>query len=245
MPVPQHIEYQLEGPAAAPVLVLSNSLGTTYSMWQPQLAALQHSFRLLRYNTRGHGTLEQLGRDVLDLLDGLEIERAHFCGISMGGLTGLWLGVHAGHRLHKLVVANSAARIGSADGWRQRAAQVMAEGMDGVADGAPGRWFTPAFAARAPEQVATLIDGLRACSSASYAACCLALAQADLREQIGAISVPTMLIAGQHDPVTTVADAHFMQSRIRKVACVELSASHLSNVEAAQGFNRALHEFLA
>jgi len=153
--------------------------------------------------------------------------------------------VHASHRLHKLVVANSAARIGSADGWRQRAAQVMAEGMDGVADGAAGRWFTPAYAARAPRQVAALIGDLRACSPAGYADCCMALAQADLRRQLHAITAPTLLIAGRHDPVTVVDDARFMQSRIRNAACVELEASHLSNVEAADDFNRALHDFLA
>lgn len=260
----QPVEYQLEGTAGAPVLVLSNSLGTTMSMWEPQLDLLRRHFQVLRYDTRGHGgslagrgqpsgytssytsgyTLEQLGRDVLALLDALDVERAHFCGISMGGLTGLWLGVHAGHRLHKLVVANSAARIGSAEGWRQRAADVRASGMDGVADGAAGRWFTPTYAARAPGQVAALVEGLRACDPAGYADCCLALADADLRQEIGAIETPTLLIGGLHDPVTTMDCARFMQDRIGNALCVALDASHLSNVEAPVAFNRALAEFL-
>ncbi|SFV15078.1 3-oxoadipate enol-lactonase [Pseudoduganella namucuonensis] len=253
-PGPRQIAYQLEGPAGAPVLMFSNSLGTTMSMWRPQAEALRHKFRVLRYDTRGHGasgpgapgcTLAGLGRDALRLLDALEIERASFCGISMGGLTGLWLGVHAGHRLQGLVVANSAARIGTAQGWRQRAKQVRAGGMDGVADGAAGRWFTRGYAARAPEQVAVLIAGLRACPAEGYAECCLALAEADLRDEIGAIDAPTLLIAGLQDPVTTVDDAEDMRGRIRHAACARLDASHLSNIEAAAGFTRALEDFLA
>src|SRR5471030_2234315 len=124
------VHYRLDGPANAPVLVLSNSLGTTLEMWAPQLDAFTAVFRVLRYDTRGHGgsavlpgayTLAQLGGDVLALLDALEIQRAHFCGISMGGLTGLWLGAHAPQRLNKLVVSNTAARIGTQEGWQSRA----------------------------------------------------------------------------------------------------------------------------
>jgi 3-oxoadipate enol-lactonase len=184
-PGPQQIAYRLDGPADAPVLVLSNSLGTTMAMWDAQAAALARTFRVLRYDTRGHGgsgqndtssgyTLDQLGNDVLRLLDGLGIEHASFCGISMGGLTGLWLGVHAGHRLERLVVANSAARIGTAAGWNERAAHVATSGMDAVADGARGRWFTEAFAHRAPAVVDGLVDGLRRTPPAGYAACCRA-----------------------------------------------------------------------
>lgn len=254
-PGPGQIAYALEGPSGAPVLVLSNSLGTTMSMWQAQATALSRRFRVLRYDTRGHGasgggnaavdgyTLDQLGGDVLRLLDALDIERAHFCGISMGGLTGLWLGVHAGHRLHRLAVANSAAMIGSPGGWRQRAAQVRESGMGAVADGAAARWFTPAFQRAAAAQA--LVDGLRASPPAGYAACCAALAGADLREAIGAIAVPTLLLAGRHDPVTTVDDARAMQARIPAALYAELDASHLSNVEAEAEFTRQLQLFLA
>jgi 3-oxoadipate enol-lactonase len=255
-PGQQQIAYRLDGPADAPVLVLSNSLGTTMAMWDAQAAALARTFRVLRYDTRGHGTsgqggaaadytLDQLGGDVLRLLDGLNIERARFCGISMGGLTGLWLGVHAGDRLERLVVANSAARIGTAAGWNERAAHVVTSGMDAVADGARGRWFTEAFAQRAPAVVDGLVDGLRRTSPAGYAACCRALGAADVRDQIHAIAVPTLLVAGRYDPVTTVDDAEFMRERIPGVHCVTLDASHLSNVEAAQAFTDQLHAFFA
>ena len=256
-PGPQQIAYALQGPADAPVLVLSNSLGTTMSMWDAQAEALARDFRVLRYDTRGHGgsgqgaagaaghTLARLGGDVLRLLDGLGIARAGFCGISLGGLTGLWLGVHAGQRLERLVVANSAARIGSAAGWSERAAQVRGAGMDAVADGARGRWFTEGFAHRAPGVVAALVEGLRRTSPAGYADCCLALAAADLRADINAIRVPTLLLAGRHDPVTTVADAAFMHARIAGARCVTLDASHLSNIEAAADFTETLRAFLA
>lgn len=251
------IAYTLEGPSDAPPLVLSNSLGTTLSMWDAQAAVLARDYRVLRYDTRGHGashtvpgtcadacTLDVLGGDVLRLLDALDIERAHFCGISMGGLTGLWLGLHAGQRLRSLVVANSAPRIGNAAAWHERAAQVEADGMDAVANGAAGRWFSPAFIERHPGVVGALVDGLRNCAPAGYAACCRALAGADLRGQIGAIAVPTLLVGGRHDPVTTVGDLAFMRERIPGARGAVLEASHLSNIEAQDEFNDQLRAFL-
>jgi len=247
------VHYRLDGPVNAPVLVLSNSLGTTLEMWVPQLDALTAAFRVLRYDTRGHGgssvlpgayTLAQLGGDVLALLDALEIQRAHFCGISMGGLTGLWLGVHAPQRLNKLLVSNTAARIGTQEGWQSRAALVRAEGLDGVADSAASRWFTPEFVATRPKVVASLVDGLRRTPAKGYAACCDALAEADLREAIAGIVVPTLVLAGRHDPVTTRADADFIQSRVSGAQCVELPASHLSNIEASDMFNLQVLAFL-
>ena len=248
------IAYTAVGPQDAPAIVLSNSLGTTLDMWSPQLEALTQRFRVVRYDARGHGastaaldtvTLDTLGRDVLAVLDALNIERAHFCGISMGGLTGQWLGVHAGERIGKLIVANTAARIGSFDGWAQRAALVRAEGMAEVAAGAAGRWFTADFVERHPRIVAQMTDELRATPASGYAACCDALATADLREAIAAIAVPTLVIAGEHDPVTTVDDARFIAERVRDSRTVALSASHLSNIEAAEAFNAAVLAFLA
>jgi 3-oxoadipate enol-lactonase len=259
-PGARQLAYTLEGPEGAPVVMFSNSLGTRLSSWQAQADALSRHLRVLRYDTRGHGmsglagaqangraqgyTLDQLGGDVLRLLDALNIETVAFCGISMGGLTGLWLGVHASDRLRRLVVANSAARIGSAQGWATRAQQVLAQGMDPVAAGAAGRWFTPGFCARAPADVDGLIHQLEECDPSGYAACCLALAEADLRTEIATISVPTLLIAGREDPVTTVEDARWMQARIAGSRCVELAASHLSNVEAEAEFTCHLERFL-
>lgn len=251
----RRIAYTLEGPAGAPVVVLSNSLGATMAMWAPQAAALATRWRVLRYDTRGHGAsgphdasagyaLADLGGDVLRLMDALDIGQADFCGISMGGITGLWLGVHAPERLRRLVVANSAARIGTAKGWRERADQVLACGMDGVAAGAPERWFTPGFQRRAPATVQALLADLRGTAPAGYAACCLALAQADVRDDIAAITIPALLVAGAHDPVTTVADAHAMRERMPQAHMVTLPAAHLSNLDAEPGFTDALLTFL-
>ena len=248
---------RLDGPADAPVLVFSNSLGTTLDMWDAQAQHFAQTHRVLRYDTRGHGgsvvspgpySLEQLGGDVLALLDALGIAKASFCGISMGGITGLWLGVHAGERLNHLVVCNSAAKIGTAEGWQVRAALVREKGTAAMAElaaSSPGRWFTEPFIAAQPARVATAQGWIAGIAPEGYAACCDALAQADLREAIAAIRVPTLLIAGASDPVTTVADAQAMQRAIAGARLAEVPASHLSNLEAPAAFDDALAAFLA
>ncbi|MFC5548817.1 3-oxoadipate enol-lactonase [Massilia aerilata] len=248
------LHYRTDGERGRPCLVLSNSLGTDLSMWDVQADALAADFFVLRYDTRGHGAsstgarafgIERLGRDVLALLDHLDIERAAFCGISMGGLTGQWLGSHAPQRIVKLVLANTAAKIGSADAWTARADLVRAAGMDAVADGAAARWFTPPFIADAPATVAAMVATLRAQPAQGYAACCDALSAADLRGAVGHIAAPTLVIAGEHDPVTTVADGDWLRARIAGARLATVPASHISNVEAAPAFTRALREFLS
>jgi len=244
--------YSLSGKSGAPVLVLSNSLGTSHSMWSPQEALGGH-FQLLRYDTRGHGqsskppgpySLAQLGQDVLNLLDHLGIRQAAFCGISMGGLIGQWLGIHAPQRFTHLILANTAARIGTEQGWRDRAATVRAQGMRPVAEGAESRWFTPEYIQANAETVAPLLQALHGADAEGYASCCDALAVADLREDIRNIEAPALVVAGRHDPVTTPADADFMADRIPRSTRIDLPASHLSNIEAAASFNEALIAFL-
>ena len=248
------LHYELAGPAGAPVVVLSNSLGTTLEMWEPQADVLARTFRVLRYDTRGHGRSElppppfdigDYGRDVLALMDLLDIERAHFVGLSMGGLTGQWLGIHASSRIDKLVLCNTAACIGKPEGWRERIEFVRSHGLDEIATGAPARWFTQDFVAAHRPTVDTLTARLRTLSPDGYTAGCDVLAGTDLRDEIDRISRPTLVIAGEHDPVTTLADARFMVDRIRGAQLVTLNASHLSNVEAAQAFTEALLAFLA
>jgi 3-oxoadipate enol-lactonase len=223
------------------------------SMWDAQVEFLRNDFRILRYDTRGHGgsptlpgptTLATLGQDVLSLLDQLDIEQVHFCGLSMGGAIAQWLGIHAPQRLEKLVIANSAPRIGTPQGWQDRAAQVRAAGLNGVADGAAGRWFTPGFVDREPQRVASLVARLRKVDPQGYANCCDALAAADLRAELQGISTPTLLIAGACDPVTTVADAEAMREQTAGSVLVTLEASHISNIEAPAAFNAALRDFL-
>lgn len=247
----------LDGDPAAPLLVLSNSLGTTLEMWDAQVPALSRRHRLLRYDTRGHGgspvtagpySIEGLGQDVLALLDALQVERAAFCGISMGGHTGLWLGMHAATRLAAVAVCNSAAKIGTEEAWRERAAMVRAAGAAGMralADTAPGRWFTEGFIAAQPAVVRRAQDGLAGIAPEGYASCCEALATSDLRPDLGRIAVPTLLLAGEFDPVTTVAEAQAMQADIAGAQLAVVPASHLSNMEAPQAFEAAILDFLA
>lgn len=246
------INYRLEGRDNAPVVVLSNSLGTDLSMWDGQRDALLAHFRVLRYDTHGHGqtpktgkvTLAQLGEDVLNIMTREGIDRAHFCGISMGGLTGLWLARFAPERFYSVTVANSAAKIGDQAGWLSRARTVRQEGMPVVAAGAADRWFTRAFRQKAPALVEPLVHTLAASNAEGYAACCEALAGADLRAEVGEITLPLLLIAGEADPVTTVADSEFLRDQVSGAQMVTLPASHLSNIEAASQFNAALLGFL-
>jgi 3-oxoadipate enol-lactonase len=247
------IHYEVVGDAKLPVIVLSHSLGVNLAMWEPQVAALAPDYRVLRYDARGHGqssipvgpyTVDDLGRDVLGLLDALGIERTSFCGLSMGGAVGQWLGIHARQRLHKLVMANTAAKIGSAETWDARIAMVGARGLRPVIPGTLRRWFTPAFRKAHPEMIATTSAMLHGTKSKGYAWCCAAIRDADFRESAACIDCPTLIVAGSEDPVTSPADGRFLAESIAGARYVELPAAHLSNVEAADSFNEALIEFL-
>jgi 3-oxoadipate enol-lactonase len=248
------IHYQLSGSASLPALVLAHSLGVSMAMWNPQVEALQEHFRFLRYDVRGHGassvpagpaTAEQLGRDVLGLLDALDIKRASFCGLSMGGTIGQWLGINAAGRLDKLILANTAAKIGNPEGWNTRIAQVVKDGLGDIIPATLERWFTAEFRDRNPETIARTRALLEATNVPGYAACCAAVRDADFRGDVGKITLPTLLIAGSHDPVTTSGDCLWLADNIPGAAFVELHAAHLSNVEAAAEFTSALLSFLA
>ena len=248
------IHCRFDGPAAASVLVLSHSIGTSLSMWDPQIEALAREFRVLRYDSRGHGrsavtpgpyTIDRLAQDVVGLLDRLRIARAHFCGLSMGGMVGQWLGVHAPERLHKLALCNTAARIGTPEMWNARIEAVRKGGMASISAAVLERWFTPAFIASEPETVAATREVLEATSPDGYVACCAAIRDMDQREAISALRVPTLVIAGAYDGATPPADGRLLAERIRSARYVELEASHLSNIEAAPRFTAALLEFLA
>jgi 3-oxoadipate enol-lactonase len=247
------LHYQTFGDAANPALVFSNSLGTNYGMWQQQFNALKEQFFVVCYDTRGHGassipqgpySLQQLGEDVIHLLDHLKIQHAAFCGISMGGLTGQWLAIHYPERFSHVVVCNTAAKIGQEQAWLDRAALVRSQGLQSIAGSAASRWFTVPFIQSNAATVAKLSNDLGAGSPEGYASCCEALAKADVREQLKTITVPVLIVAGQQDPVTTVADAEFMQSQIPKSQLVEIDASHISNVEQPTAFNQNLINFL-
>jgi 3-oxoadipate enol-lactonase len=248
------IHYEFSGSDGLPVVVFSHSLGANLGMWEAQAGALAGRFRVLRYDGRGHGessvpagpyTAGDLGRDVLGLLDALEIGQANFCGLSMGGVVGQWLGIHAPQRLKRLVLADTAAKIGNEEIWNARVATVEREGLAPVIPGTLERWYTAEFRAAHPKIVRSTEAMLQATSPAGYAACCAALRDTDFRAGLGGVSVPSLVIAGASDPVTTPGDGRFLAGAIAGAQYVELAAAHLSNVEAAEAFNAALLRFLA
>jgi 3-oxoadipate enol-lactonase len=247
------IYYALEGPAESPVLMFSNSLGADFSMWDAQVPKLQKKFRALRYDTRGHGqssstpgsySIEQLAKDVIALLDALDVDRVHFCGLSMGGMIGMWLGAHAPERLNHLVLCNTGAKIGTTEAWNARIEAVRKNGMKSVASAVVERWFTPAFRQKAPATIANTLEMLEETNPDGYAACCSAVRDFDFREQVSNISLPTLVISGAHDPATPPADGRFLAQQIPDARYVELNAAHLSNIEDQDRFTAELAAFL-
>ncbi|MEH6351809.1 MULTISPECIES: 3-oxoadipate enol-lactonase [unclassified Pseudomonas] len=250
------LNYRFDGPQDAPVLVLSNSLGTDLHMWDEQVAAFSEHFRVLRFDTRGHGqslvtegpySIEQLGRDVLAMLDQLNLDKVHFCGLSMGGLIGQWLGINAGERLYKLVVCNTAAKIGDPSVWNPRIETVLRDGKDAMValrDASIARWFTADFSEAHPAKVKKITDMLAATSPQGYAANCAAVRDADFREQLSSIRVPLLVIAGTEDAVTPPSGGHFIQERVSGAEYAEFYAAHLSNVQAGAAFSARVLDFL-
>jgi len=234
-------------------LLLSNSLGTDAEMWAPQVEAFRRRFNVLCYDSRGHGasgaphgsySIERLGQDVLSLLDALSLERVHFCGLSKGGMVGQWLGANAPERIDHLVLANTAAYLGPASAWQARIDLVLAQGMPSVAEAVLARWFTPAFRERSPGQVEALRATLLATPPTGYAGCCAALRDLDLRASARRIALPTLLVAGTFDPATPPERLSELAATIAGSKLVQLDASHLSNIEQPEAFNRAVLEFL-
>jgi len=247
------IHYALDGPTESPVLVFSNSLGANISMWEAQVSELTKKFRVLRYDTRGHGqsssspgpySIEQLGRDVIALLDALDLDRVHFCGLSMGGMIGMWLGARAPGRLNHLVLCNTGAKIGTTEAWNARIEAVRKNGMKSVASAVVERWFMPAFRQKAPATVANTLKMLEGTNPDGYAACCAAVRDFDFREQVSKIRLPTLVISGAHDPATPPADGRFLAHQIPGARYVELNAAHLSNIEDQDRFTTEVAAFL-
>ncbi len=241
------------GDVANPAIIFSNSLGTDHGMWQAQVAAFAQDYFVICYDTRGHGksaviensTLSDLANDVIDILDHFKVEKAHFCGISMGGITGLQLGLDAPKRFISMTIANAAAKIGQEAAWLSRADAVEAQGLAEIVSTTHTRWFSDNFDYIHDAVAQQTIQSLSVTAPKGYAASCRALAQADLRERIAMIQVPCLALCGGLDPVTTVADGEFMQAHIPNCEIAVLDASHLSNIEVPQEFNQVFAEFIA
>ena len=244
------LHHRFDGAEEAPVLVLSNSIGSTLELWERQVPAFARSFRVLRYDQLGHGrsavppgsySVELLARELLGLLDELEVERFSFCGLSLGGTVGMWLGANAGERLDRLVLAGTSAYFGPPERWIERAEAVRAQGMEPIADVTMGRWFTPAF-----DEADVFRERFVSTPPEGYAACCDALRDWDFRAELGSISAPTLVLVGSEDPATPPDQAQLIADGIPG-ARVEVipEAAHLLNVEQPEAFNRAALVHLA
>jgi 3-oxoadipate enol-lactonase len=240
-PAPIDLNYRVDGPPGAPVLILSHALGLSMAMWDPQLALLSRALRVVRYDHRGHGgspvpagpyRIEDLGRDLLHLLDRLALERVSFCGLSLGGMVGLWLAANAPARVDRLVVCCSAARVMRPDEYASRAKLVRAKGIAEIADTAISRWFTPAFLAARPDLVGPIKALLLATPPEGYAATCEALAAMDLRDGLPRITASTLVIAGAEDQATPPELSEEIARGIPEAELVVIpDAAHIANVE--------------
>jgi 3-oxoadipate enol-lactonase/4-carboxymuconolactone decarboxylase len=244
--------YRLEGRADLPVLVLSHSLGCDHSMWDPQMPDLLEHFRVLRYDTRGHGasdvpqgdyTVEQLGHDVVELAGALGVKQFSFCGLSMGGAVGQWLAIRKPELLSRLVLSNTSPQFGTRETWEARLQALREGGMPAVAETAMQRFFS------GERQTSTSAQSVRAVllgtDPSGYAACCAALRDFNNRNELGQIKAPTLIIAGDQDPSTPwEGNGEVLAREIPGSKSVRLRGAHLSNLEQPRSYTAALLEFL-
>jgi 3-oxoadipate enol-lactonase len=247
------INVSVEGRQAGPTLMLSNSLGTTMQMWEPQMKALTQVFRVIRYDRRGHGksgvppgpySMERFGRDVLAILDDLNIDKVHWCGLSMGGMVGQWLGANAPERMGKIILANTACYYPDPSNWLNRIKLVQDGGMAAIADPVIAAWLTADFREREPQITANMKAMLLASPVQGYVACCEALSTLDQRELLPNIKSPTLVIAGRHDVATPIAAGELIRSKIPGASLTILDAAHISNVEQSHAFTDTVVGFL-
>jgi 3-oxoadipate enol-lactonase len=248
------IAWRSHGPTERPALVLLHSLGMDSTMWAPQLATLAGPFRVVVMDMRGHGrsdappgpyTMAELALDVLAVADAAGLERFHLCGLSIGGQMALWLAVHRPERLRSLVLADTAARIGSETSWTQRMDAVRAGGMASIAEGVLANWFSDSFSSTDPERYAAARERLLSTSAQGYIGCCWALATSDLGPRLKAVNVPTLVVTGSADKPTPPSQARRLRDGISgsELAIIE-GAAHISNLDAAVRFDRSLVAFL-
>lgn len=248
------LHHDIHGPDDAPPVLLAPSLGTTLALWDELTGVLSDRFRVIRFDTRGHGgspvppgpyTVDELAADVVELADTLGAERFGLVGLSIGGAIGQTIAVEHAARLSALVLCCTGPAFGDPQNWRDRAEQVRAEGMSFLAEPTKGRWFTPDFLRSRPEEVDRLLGMLASTSPEGYAACCDALASHDLTDRIGEIRTPTRIIAGAHDPVCTPEVGRLIADRIPDSDLVVLDdAAHIANVAQPERFNAAVLQHL-
>jgi 3-oxoadipate enol-lactonase len=243
----------LDGPENKPPLMLSNSLGTNLHMWDPQIPELTKHFRVIRYDSRGHGksgapdgpySIDELGRDALAIMDALELDQVHWIGLSKGGMIGQWLLTHAPERIGRAVLANTGSHMPPPDLWNQRIRTALDKGMEELTPGVIERWFTPEFRAREPDTVEKIVRMLHTTPPHGYAGSCSAIRDMDQRESIRSVTNPVLVVVGSRDPATPPEMGKHIASTIRGARIVTLDAAHLSNIEQADAFNQAVIDFL-
>ncbi|HSG94791.1 MAG TPA: 3-oxoadipate enol-lactonase, partial [Afifellaceae bacterium] len=237
-----------------PPLVFSNSLGTNLHMWDGQMDQAERHWRVVRYDQRGHGgsdapggdyALDRLGLDVIDLLAALDIEKTAFCGLSMGGMTGLWLAINHPGRFTRMALCNTSAFLPPADLWNSRIGAVSESGMAAIDQAVMERWFTEVFRAAQTGEAERIRQMILTTDPAGYAGCCAAIRDMDQRDDIGAIELPLLVVIGAHDPATPPDHGELIAATVRDAQSVTLDAAHLSNIEQREAFNRAVFGFLA
>jgi 3-oxoadipate enol-lactonase len=251
---PVDVHYDVSGPPGAPTVVLSNSIGSTPAMWYRQLPALTDRLRVVRYDHRGHGRspvpqgpydLADLGADVLALLDRLEADRVHWCGLSLGGMVGMWMAINAPERIDRLVLCCTSAKLGPRSMWAERAATVRAHGVDAIADAGIERWLTKGFIEREPEITAQVRAMLAATPAQGYADCCGVIERMDLTDRLGEIRAPTLVIAAAQDPATPPEHGERIAAAIpgARFALVQ-DAAHLATVEQPDAMTELIADHL-
>lgn len=260
----------MSGRVHAPAVLLINSLGASLDMWAPQLAALERAFRVVRFDARGHGkstylddapdgpvatrSIADYGADALAVLDALRIERAHWVGLSFGGMVAMWAASQAppsvgmaslSQRVHRLVLANTTAYMPPRDRWDGLIATVQAGSIDPIADGIAERWFTERFRRESADAVEQIVMMVRGTQPRGYAEACTAIRDMDQRESIGVIAANTLVIAGTQDVGTPLEHAEGLTARIRSADLAVLDSGHLSNIEQAEDFAAVLMDFLS
>jgi 3-oxoadipate enol-lactonase len=248
-----NIHVEVEGPERAPVLMLSNSLGTNLHMWDEQVAPFTRHFRLVRYDRRGHGksdapkgpySMERLGRDVLAILDHLRIDKINWCGLSMGGMVGMWLGAQAPQRIDKLILSNTTAYFADKAMWDARIKMVREKGLSAIVDANMERWFTKAFRERSPQAIAGIREMFLATDIDGYIACGEAIRAMDHRPLLPKINAPSLVIAGRYDPATTLEAGEFIAQHMPNAKLAVLATAHIANMEQPKEYADTVLGFL-
>ncbi|WP_127090741.1 3-oxoadipate enol-lactonase [Aquabacter cavernae] len=243
----------IEGPEAAPPLVLAHSLGTRLELWDPIVPRLARRFRVIRYDARGHGqstapdavySMGDLGRDLLNILDALNLPSAHLCGLSLGGMVGQWMALNAPHRLKRVVIANSTAHAGPPRLWEGRIRHIRKVGLDAVADAVIESWFTPEFRAADPAAVARVRGMITDTPASGYMGTSCAMRDMDFREDLKRVKVPAMVIIGARDRSTPPAWGDLVAAHLPGARREELDCAHMSVVEMPDAFAGLVEDFL-